>query len=257
MLDYLEESWGLSPILRDQIETFSGLPVLSFPSDFDEDHPEDDTLLDAEEYSLDMQTRGGFRHLPASEQPLLQPGRHSRGKWYLPCGFPQGGNVSPFLSIIQLAMKGSPKFADLLMYADDGLFYSNKKFTEEDVVGWFEDLGLPLSMDKSGWVKSNNNWLKPLKFLGMQFDGVAFRAATRKGATLLYDKAGLVSYLSGSSVKPTQSLLGTYVVYGTLPKFHFESQPFKLLSEARRLREAMGGAYLKIKLMDPSGFCLN
>lgn len=53
----------------------------------------------------------------------------------LPRGFPQGGNISPFLSVMQLAIKGSPKFADLLMYADDGLFYSDRKFTEEDVVG--------------------------------------------------------------------------------------------------------------------------
>lgn len=48
-------------------------------------------------------------------------------------GFPQGANVSPFLSIMQLSMFGSPPFADLLMYADDGLFSSDKKFSEGDV----------------------------------------------------------------------------------------------------------------------------
>jgi hypothetical protein len=41
-------------------------------------------------------------------------------------GFPQGAGISPFLSIIALTITGDPAFANLLMYADDGLFYSNR-----------------------------------------------------------------------------------------------------------------------------------
>lgn len=48
-------------------------------------------------------------------------------------GFPQGANHSPFLSVVLLATKGDPGFANLLMYADDGLFYSDTKFSEADV----------------------------------------------------------------------------------------------------------------------------
>lgn len=45
-------------------------------------------------------------------------------------GFPQGANISPFLSQFQLSLKGfKPGFADLVMYADDGLFYSDNNFT--------------------------------------------------------------------------------------------------------------------------------
>jgi len=100
--------------------------------------------------------------------------------------------VSPFLSILALTLKGSPGFASLLMYADDGIFYSSKKFSAEDVRRWFSGLGLPLSEDKCCWVRENYAWARPLKFLGMSFDGSSYRAATRKGASLVYDKADLV-----------------------------------------------------------------
>lgn len=115
-----------------------------------------------------------------------------------------------------------------------------------------------MSLEKSGWVKSNYQWLKPLKFLGMQFDGVSFRAATRKGATLLYDKAELVKYVSGAlDRRVAVSVLGSYVVYGLTLSGPVESLPCSTLEEARRVRAAMGYSYLKIKMVDPSGFCLN
>lgn len=46
-----------------------------------------------------------------------------------------------------------------------------------------------INEDKSGPVKLGGAWLRPLKFLGMEYDGnkQTFRASTRKGATLEFD----------------------------------------------------------------------
>lgn len=50
-------------------------------------------------------------------------------------------------------MGQEPKFAKMLMYADDGLFYSDSPFTEEDVVRHFQSLGIEINLEKSGWVR--------------------------------------------------------------------------------------------------------
>lgn len=48
-------------------------------------------------------------------------------------GCPQGANTSPFLSVCLLTDLRVPAPAQILMYADDGLVYSNRKFTAEEV----------------------------------------------------------------------------------------------------------------------------
>lgn len=72
-----------------------------------------------------------------------------------PRGFPQGANVSPFLSICLLNLLNGPNFGNILMYADDGLIYSDKKFDERLVWGLFEGIGIEISQEKSGWVREN------------------------------------------------------------------------------------------------------
>ena len=67
-------------------------------------------------------------------------------------------------------MEGDPKFADILMYADDGLFYSQRKFRPEEVENFFAMLGLSIQPKKSGWVRENLHWHKPLKFLGLVYE---------------------------------------------------------------------------------------
>lgn len=93
----------------------------------------------------------------------------------------------------------------------------------------------------------------------MVFDGESFRAATRKGASLEYDKSELVSkYESGDlASNDSLTLIGGYVVYGTFPTGHYESEVFSSLFAARKHRDAMSGAYLKIKFIDPSGIILS
>jgi len=56
---------------------------------------------------------------------------------------------------------------------------------------------------------------------------------------------------------PVNSLFGKYIVYGLFPTGAYESPPFNSLKEARAHLHAMGCAYLKIKLVDPSDIVLN
>lgn len=76
-------------------------------------------------------------------------GRNNR-ETYLPTGFPQGANISPFLSIMQLTHEPAPLFAKILMYADDGLFYSDKPFSPRKVAEHFREMGLCIAPEKSG-----------------------------------------------------------------------------------------------------------
>jgi hypothetical protein len=68
----------------------------------------------------------------------------------IPRGFPQGANISPFLSICLLNLLNGPAFGNILMYADDGLIYSSKKFDASEVSRMFEGIGIEVSPEKSG-----------------------------------------------------------------------------------------------------------
>jgi len=50
----------------------------------------------------------------------------------------------------------------------------------------FTEWGIQYSPEKSGWVKRDGKWLKPLKFLGLTYDGErdTLTASTREGSTL-------------------------------------------------------------------------
>lgn len=101
-------------------------------------------------------------------------------------GFPQGSNVSPLLaisSLLGLSLKPGEK---ILMYADDGLIYSSRKKppNEEDIKESFRRAGAELNEKKSGWVKRDGKWEKPLIFLGMKFDGKELESKTRGGKML-------------------------------------------------------------------------
>jgi len=129
-------------------------------------------------------------------------------------------------------------FATLLMYADDGLFYGMKKFTEKQVVAAFRGIGIDVNLEKSGWIRENWKWRKPLKFLGLEYNGEIrqLRSSTREGATLKYDKAGLIESANKPELIPskTESLLAQdyYLVYS--PKGEHEA--CETIKEARALR---------------------
>jgi hypothetical protein len=72
-------------------------------------------------------------------------------------GFPQGAPVSPFLSILLLKLLKVPKDVKLIMYADDGLLYSDREFSPSDFSSSLGDLDLSLSPDKCGWVRRDGD----------------------------------------------------------------------------------------------------
>lgn len=79
-------------------------------------------------------------------------------------GFPQGAAISPLLSTQYLRFLVLPKGVFLIMYADDGILYSNREITMEEVVEIFKSLDLEVNIEKSGPVKGS------LRFLGIRLD---------------------------------------------------------------------------------------
>lgn len=97
-------------------------------------------------------------------------------------GVAQGAPTSPLLSILTLKEFLSQQKS--LSYADDGIFYGEKKFEIKDQ----PEKGILLHPTKTMWVKEGGKWKKPLKFLGLEYDGKTLRARTRKGSTLVLGK---------------------------------------------------------------------
>jgi hypothetical protein len=98
-------------------------------------------------------------------------------------GVPQGSGLSPILAILALELEFMPQVT--VQYADDGLKASDTP-QELELDSYSKGWGIEDAKEKSGFIKKNGKWLKPLKFLGMEYDGVSdtFRAKTRNGATL-------------------------------------------------------------------------
>lgn len=103
-------------------------------------------------------------------------------------GVPQGAPTSPLLATQVL---GDVIFAKwkAVMYADDGIIYGDKTspnpahFSLESVLEMNTgDSGVEIHPAKSGWIKRNGEWLKPLLFLGLEYDGKhnTLRSRTRK-----------------------------------------------------------------------------
>lgn len=91
-------------------------------------------------------------------------------------GVPQGAPTSPFLSISILGNFLSQQSS--ISYADDPVFYGEKDFEIKDD----PENGIILNEEKSGWVRRDGKWLKPLKFLGLVYDPVeGLRSETRSG----------------------------------------------------------------------------
>lgn len=114
-------------------------------------------------------------------------------------GVPQGAPTSPVLATI--TMRGSiteRPGLEVVTYADDGLYYGNIGDTpmltpNSNLV----TANIHFNVEKSGWIKKDGVWLKPLKFLGLTYDGNLDKlmGSTRNGSTLIYDKEELVSAL--------------------------------------------------------------
>jgi len=97
-------------------------------------------------------------------------------------GLPQGAATSPLLTIFNknYTVLG---LLDHIMYADDGLLIDVIEDLDPRELN-NEEHGIEVNLEKSGWVKKDGKWLKPLKFLGLIYDGETLRGSTRKGSKL-------------------------------------------------------------------------
>jgi len=98
-------------------------------------------------------------------------------------GLPQGAAPSTILSILALSdwyKKLEKKGIKLLMYADDGLLYSDKNFFP------FPPEGFEFADEKSRWIRKDKPITDEVKFLGViyNFTTEMIKGATRKGSKL-------------------------------------------------------------------------
>lgn len=115
-------------------------------------------------------------------------------------GVAQGTATGPILAAFTLIEFFSQE--NSLSYADDGLFYSNQPLDIKSM----EKAGIVINEAKSGYVKYNGVWQKPLKYLGLQFDGSNLEARTRKGSTLKLSKDIASSLLAIDKLESSEIL---------------------------------------------------
>lgn len=103
---------------------------------------------------------------------------------------PQGLNTSPILSLITLidwAKKLKAKGVNLLMYADDGIMYSDQPFEPES------PKSTPIHPEKSRWLKKGEKLRASIKFLGIKYNKTTklIEGSTRKGSTLKWNSKNM------------------------------------------------------------------
>jgi hypothetical protein len=115
---------------------------------------------------------------------------HKYRRNYRSTGLPQGFALSPLLSVITLIVleELNEKFKNV-MYCDDGIFYSDKKFSFLDEAQTILDkhgVGAYFNKSKSVAIKEDGVWLNKLKFVGLVYDPFTddLSASTRNGATI-------------------------------------------------------------------------
>jgi len=103
---------------------------------------------------------------------------------------PQGLNTSPLIACHTLnitnAVDGDPeKDYSVIQYVDDAVLIGGP--TSDQMLSEYKSkinsytTGIHISAEKTEVIKQEGKWLKPLKFLGCEYDGYTFRAHTRKG----------------------------------------------------------------------------
>jgi hypothetical protein len=103
-------------------------------------------------------------------------------------GLPQGAAPSTILSLLILddwILSLKSKNIKWVMYADDGLLYSNEKFDP------YPPDGLSFATHKSNWIVKNWIWqVDKVKFLGVKYDwrSELFEGSTKNGSTLKFGK---------------------------------------------------------------------
>lgn len=133
-------------------------------------------------------------------------------------GLPQGSALSPTLSILVLNKFLRQEIS--LSYADDGLFFGDKEFK----IIQHKKNGIILHPKKSQWVKFAGEWIRPMKFLGLKYDGVVLESQTRTGKNLILSQD--IQYLS-SLITHIESFGKQGVSWSTIVKRGGNSGTFK------------------------------
>lgn len=113
-------------------------------------------------------------------------------------GVSQGSPLSPLLSTILLSpfLLNSSQY-DIVQYADDGLLYG---YSELPVIHFPPESGIKLHPLKSHIVRSDNVWLRPLRFLGLTYYPSGFHTELSLSQSCYLDGGILVSSVrSGKS----------------------------------------------------------
>lgn len=140
---------------------------------------------DIEQYMKEDGYDNVFEYLQAQWATLESYGIKGFGDMFK--GLPQGLNTSPILSILTLTRWKEwldKNHINLIMYADDGILYSDNEFDPEQLSkGWVD-----FNTSKSRWVKRNGIWDTDLNFLGIKYvpESNELRGKTRKGSTLKF-----------------------------------------------------------------------
>jgi hypothetical protein len=122
-------------------------------------------------------------------------------------GIPQGGSLSPLLSIV---LQESEYYKNIEKQGASFVQYSDDVIVGSDDDAWNPDLSVPKqgiieSKEKSYWVKKEGVWLKPLDFCGLRYNGDLdqIEAKTRSGSKLqLKDVDGLVPLIAYRDICP-------------------------------------------------------
>jgi len=102
-------------------------------------------------------------------------------------GVPQGASTSCSLSTLAIEdITNSSSSTLTLMYADDGLIFSNSECNIKSTVRRLGLCGSNVSKEKSKWFKKEGKYLGTLKFCGLRYNPISERlsAETRKGSKL-------------------------------------------------------------------------
>jgi len=113
----------------------------------------------------------GLLYWRGKDSPL-RPNRPRSNEEY---GLAQGSPLSPILAIMVLNKWKSLSSTTnkILMYADDGFFYSNNPDDLVPNADWWldrDEIGVKFNEKKTGLVKYKGKWLKTLEFVGSIYD---------------------------------------------------------------------------------------
>jgi hypothetical protein len=149
---------------------------------------------------IDYMTNGATYTFKDMEEVLEHKGEPNFAQRCLPStGVPQGLGYSPLLAtiVLQYALTRFKELTkgDYVCYADDGILFWNA--TSRNVIEIFsqclKDFGILLNIQKSGFIKRDNEFLREFKFLGLVWNPFTnlLKSKTRKGANLTLNLTAL------------------------------------------------------------------